>query len=495
MKNYIKPLYIGIFIVFFIACSDDKTDFIDHGSLTGRVVEANSFDPIENAKVTLSPTNNSVFTDAEGYFTFDEVLVGDYSVKAQKEGYLAGNEPISVLADANANIIFELELSDALNKPPLAPEIISPIDNSINLPLQVELVWHKSLDPDEDALVYGILIRNDYDESSLVVENLTDTTYTVSGLKHGVKYFWQISVDDSFNELVLSEIYTFETTSFPNNRFLYVQKANENQVIFSANETNEFITLTGNNQNCWRPRKNIVTQRIAFLKNVGSYTHIFTMKPDGTDVHQVTSQIPLVGFRQDEIDFAWSANGDRIMYTSFDKLYIINKDGSGNQLIYQTFDGSFITECDWSQDQTKIALKTNNINGYNASIFVIDMSGTVQSQILTNVSGAVGGLNFTVDNQNLLFTHDISGYQSSDYRQLNTHIFIYNFAAAISTDMSLYKEDGTNDLDPRYAPNEAKIIFVNTSNDGVSVKQVWMMDMDGDNRDLLFDNAYMPDWE
>jgi TolB protein len=94
-----------------------------------------------------------------------------------------------------------------------------------------------------------------------------------------------------------------------------------------------------------------------------------------------------------------------------------------------------------------------------------------------------------------LFTHDISGYQSSDYRQLNTHIFIYNFAAAISTDMSLYKEDGTNDLDPRYAPNEAKIIFVNTSNDGVSVKQVWMMDMDGDNRDLLFDNAYMPDWE
>jgi hypothetical protein len=495
MKKYFKIIYLGMVLMVFNTCSDDKMDFVDTGSITGRVVEANSFNPIENAKVTLNPTNTSVFTDADGYFVFEDVLVGDYSVKAQKEDFLAGNEPISVLADASANVIFELEFSDALNKPPLAPQIIAPVDNSIGLPLEVELMWHPAIDTDDDDLVYGIHIRNDYDETDWIIEDLTDTIYTITQLKHGVKYFWQISVDDSFNETVLTEIYTFETTSFPNNRFLYVQKANSNQVIFSADETNNYIALTGDYENCWRPRKNLVTQRIAFLKNIGSNTHIFTMKPDGTDIQQVTSQIPLTAFRQDEIDFAWSSNGDRILYANFDKLYMINKDGSGNQLIYQTFDGSFITECDWSQDQTKIALKTNNINGYNASIFVIDLSGVVLTQVLTYVNGAVGGLNFTVDNQNLIYTHDVSGYESSDFRALNTHIFIYNFTSNLSTDMSLYKEEGTNDLDPRYAPNEAKIIFVNTSNDGVSNKQIWMMDLDGDNRELLFENAYMPDWE
>lgn len=478
-----------------LSCSDDKISFVDVGKMTGRVVEANSFNPIANAKVSLNPTNTSVFTNAEGYFVFEEVLVGDYSAKAEKEGYLTGTEPISVSADATTNVVFELEYSDALNKPPFPPVIVSPADNTIDLPLEVNLVWRKAIDPDEDDLIYGIKIRNDFDETSINVESLIDTTYTVSGLKHGVKYFWQISVKDNFNEVVLSTINTFKTNSFPNNRFLYVRNINGNNIIFSANESDENIRLTSLQQNCWRPRKNIVTQRIAFLRNVGSDTHIFSMKPDGTDVHQVTSQIPLVGFKQDEIDFAWSQNGDRIIYTSFNKLYMINKDGSGNQLIYQTFDGSFISECDWSQDESKIALKTNNINGYNASIFTIDINGNLLTNILTYVSGAVGGLNFTVDNNNLLYCHDVSGYESSNYRQLDTQIFIYNFGSSLSSNLSSYKDAGTNDLDPRFAPNEAKIIFVNTSNDGVSLKKIVTMDLDGDNREILFENAFMPDWE
>jgi hypothetical protein len=36
---------------------------------------------------------------------------------------------------------------------------------------------------------------------------------------------------------------------------------------------------------------------------------------------------------------------------------------------------------------------------------------------------------------------------------------------------------------------------VNTSNDGVSIKKIVTMDLDGDNRVILFENAFMPDWE
>ena len=129
------------------------------------------------------------------------------------------------------------------------------------------------------------------------------------------------------------------------------------------------------------------------------------MKPDGTDVQQVTSATPLIGFKQNEIDFSWSSNGDRIIYPSFDKLFLINKDGSGNQLIYQTTDGSFITECDWSYDESMIALKTNDIDGYNTNIFTIDMSGNILTTVLTGITGAAGGLNISVDNQMLLYTY------------------------------------------------------------------------------------------
>ena len=66
--------------------------------------------------------------------------------------------------------------------------------------------------------------------------------------------------------------------------------------------------------------------------------------------------------------------------------------------------------------------------------------------------------------------YDISGYEDASYRQLDTHLFIYNFTTTNTTDISVNKTAGSNDLDPRFTPNEAQIIMVNTSNDGISEK-------------------------
>jgi hypothetical protein len=478
-----------------LSCNEEKLTFSEVGKITGRVVQAESFEPIANSKVSLSPTNNTVFSDEDGYFVFEEVPVGDYSIQAEKEGFLAGYEPTSLEADATVNIIFELEDSDALNKPPSAPDLLSPEDDATGLDLEVELVWSKAIDPDEDELVYGIQIRNDFDDHLINVESLTDTTYVVNNLQHGVKYFWQVSVNDSYNNDVLTPISTFETSSYPNNRYFYVKKENDHNVIYSSNAADDELLVTSLDQNSWRPRKNQIAHLVAFLRTVDTETHLFTMKPDGTDVQQVTSATPIIGFKQDEIDFAWSTNGNQILYPSFDKLYLINKDGSGNHLIYQTSDGSFITECDWSDDGSIIALKTNDINGYNISIFTIDMNGIVQTNVLSGVLGAAGGINISVDNELLLYTYDISEFENTSYRQLDTNLFLYNFSTGISTNISFNKETGTNDLDPRFAPNEAKIIMVNTSNDGISNRQIFTVDIDGESREMIIDHSFMPDWE
>ena len=55
-----------LFILFFItSCSEDTVGFTGTGKITGRVVEAENFDPVENAKIVLTPTNNTVFTDVD----------------------------------------------------------------------------------------------------------------------------------------------------------------------------------------------------------------------------------------------------------------------------------------------------------------------------------------------------------------------------------------------------------------------------------------------
>jgi hypothetical protein len=79
-------------------------------------------------------------------------------------------------------------------------------------------------------------------------------------------------------------------------------------------------------------------------------------------------------------------------------------------------------------------------------------------------------------------------------------MFIYHFSSGEIVDISYDKSDGTNDLDPRFSPNEAEVIFVNTSNDGISPRNIYTQsivrdDNDNEDRTELVQNATMPDWE
>ncbi|WP_457610217.1 carboxypeptidase regulatory-like domain-containing protein [Lutibacter sp.] len=497
--NIIIILTLGLFI----NCSEDTVDLVGVGTITGRVVESSSFDPIENAKVSLSPSNNTVFSDADGYFRMENVEAGDYSVSAKKENYLTNFQPATVTTDLEVNVIFEMDDDTALNRPPSTPELITPIDGSENQELSIELIW-SSKDPDEDTITYRLELQNDFDNDIVKIEDIIDTTYVISDLKYGVKYFWQVAANDSINAEVLSTVSSFKTKEDPQNRYFYVQKAgNNNNIIFSAGyneaETSveNIVQLTTEDVNSWRPRKNQASNLIAFLRTSNNETHLFTMNQNGSNVFQVTSAVPIAGYNLNEVDYSWSSNGDRLLYSHFDKLYVINKDGSGLEQIYQTFDGSYITEIDWSNDESIIALKTNNIVGYGVSIFTIDMNGNILTTVLSGVTGAAGGLNLSIDNNLLVYTYDVSGYENANNRQLETHVFVYDFATSVATDISASNiVSGTNDLDPRISPDEAQVIFVNTSNDGISIKNIFRMDIsDGSNRAQIFTNAFMPDWE
>jgi len=504
MKNIYKILML-LAISLFINCSEDTISVVGQGTITGRVVEANSFIPIENAKVTLSPSNNTVFSDVDGYFILEDVETGDYSVSATKEGYLTNFEPATVTIDLTVNVIFEMEDETALNRPPSTPRLLTPTDGAEEQELSVQLIW-SSKDPEVDPITYRLEIKNDLNNDIIKVGSLIDTSYVVPNLKYGTKYFWQIAATDSINSEVLSLVSAFKTKVNTENRYLYVRKfSNGNNGIYSSNYNdvdstpeNE-VQLTAENQNSWRPRKNQASNLIAFLKTKNNEAHLFTMEQDGSNVKQVTSSVSVAGYNLNEIDYSWSSNGDRLIYPHYDKLYAINKDGSGLQQIYKTLDGSFITECDWSNDGSRIALKTNNVLGYNVSLFTINMTGTILTTVLTGVNGAVGGLNISADNKLLLYSRDISEFESPNNRQLDTRIFVYNFITSTAKDLSIDRPAGTLDLDPRFSPNEAEIIFVNTSNDGLSLKSIYKVKLDYiisiDNRTLLFSNATMPDWE
>ncbi|QXP59763.1 carboxypeptidase regulatory-like domain-containing protein [Olleya sp. HaHaR_3_96] len=493
----ITSKYISLFFMLtvLISCSEDKVSLSGAGVITGKVVSKGENEPLENTKISTSPSTSIVFTNASGDFVINTASVGTYSIEAQKDGYLSKFESITVVEDNEVNVIFELDVETANNDAPNTPILNSPVNDAINQYLSLDLVW-EGFDPEEDDLVYEVQILNDHNSDVLIYTDVIDTTLTVSGLDYNTKYFWQVSASDNINALVLSETFNFTTIGFPANRVFFTRKINENNVIFSVDSEGNEYQLTSLSSNSWRPRKATGLDKLAFLRSNGGQTHIYTMDLDGSNITQVTNNIAVNGSNLEELDFEWKSNNTAFVYSNFDKLYQINTDGSGVVQLHQTLNGNFITEVDWNQSTQSMVVKTNNAVGYNVEIYTINATGVIQDYVLQNVNGAAGGLDYSFDGLKLLYTYDVSGNQNTEYRQLNTHMFIYTIATAMSQDLSTSKQAGTNDLDVRFAPNEADVIFVNTSNDGISQNNIYKMSLDlEETRTLLVNDGKMPDWK
>lgn len=495
MKNI---LLLSIFTILLFGCSEDLLDGTQKGTLKGSVRLELTNEPLANVKITTTPSTQTVFSDEEGNFEIlESIPIGDYSVKAELNGYVTEVDAISITeSEQIVTIVFEMITDETLNSPPSTPQLISPANLATDLPNDVTLQW-SSTDVDQDTLTYRVLVTNNTTNELEEFEELEETTLDLENLNFGTTYTWQVVVSDGINDEVFSESSQFTVRSNPEYRYHYVQKENGNFIIKSTN-LEESIYITTSIHSSWRPHKNNIAQKVAFLQTIAGQTHLVTADLNGENPHQV-SQAPVHGFRPDVMDFDWNTNGNRFIFPSFDKLYRVNYDGTGQQQIYQTADGQFITKCAWSYDGSKIAIVTNNINGYQAKIIILDANGNLLETIFEGQQGAVGGLDWSITGDRLLYTYDVSGYEDSNYRQLDSRIFIYNFADQTSTDFSELSEKplGTIDVDPQFSPNDAEIIFTNTPNDLISVKSVYIVDLNDEEltRNLVLYNAEMIDYE
>lgn len=489
---------IGLFLIMLalsFSCSEETLDESGFGTVKGRVVQAITFEPIANAKVSSNPNSSSVFTDVDGYYTIENIKTGDYAFEARKDGYIAKFEAGTVVKDLVIEVIFELEPVEEINQSPTTPVLLTPTDNATDMSLSVNLTW-QSTDVELDPLTYKVTLRNDITNEITVFEDITTASYTLTGLNYSTNYFWEVSVSDGINPDVNSLTHSFRTLAFPNARYLFTRKIGDNNVIYTADDAGNKLQITSDATNSFRPRKNIPANKIAFLRTTGGQAHIYTMNPDGSNVFKVTAGIPAAGFNLDHYNFSWKSNGSQLIYSNFDKLYKINADGSGLELIFQTPNGKLISECDWSIDSSIIAIKVNNLYGYETEIYVIDSGGTIIENVISGTLGAISGLHLSVTNNKLIYTRDITGFESFDYRQLDSRIFQYDFNTNLSIALDVQKPAGYNDSDVRYSPTEAELLFMSTPNDGLSPKNSYKYSIGTtSSRVQLYENAIMPDWK
>ncbi|MFK5982265.1 MAG: carboxypeptidase regulatory-like domain-containing protein [Flavobacteriaceae bacterium] len=504
MKNY-RILTLLFVLIAAWGCSEDTVDAPKIGAISGAVIDKETGDPLENVKITTNPASSTVFTNENGNFFLPEVIEDDYSVQADLETYSTGFESVSVIEGITSNVAFELELADLINTPPTTPELIFPENGANEVLLEVEFSWSAS-DTNGDELNYTLDVRNGITNEILLFEVGQDTALVVSDLQLATNYFWQVTVTDDVNEPVSSPISEFTTFTSPDNPIIIVKKIDGNNVLFSGNEDVDpegepdfnLLQLTSESTNSFRPRRNLIVNKLAFLRTVGGDVQIFTMNLDGTDVNQVTSNIPVAGFRHNELDFTWANNGQLLYYANFDKLYSIDPDGGGATLLYQTADGLLISEIDMADfDSDLVLLKTNNVYGYEARIYTLRLSSGVEETIIhEGESGAVGGVSFSANADKVLFTKDLSGSQNNSYRQFEARIFLYDIPSATLTEIISDVALGENDLDVSFSPSEGGAIFTRVGTNEGAIPVIAKLDFDqGIDDKILFNNAFMPDWQ
>lgn len=484
-------LILAMFLLLLSACDEDTALPVTYGSLKGEVLLDSDLTPIRDVEITTTPTTTTILTDSLGQFFLEEIVTNTYNVQASKSGFALKVESVIVNRNQVNEVTILLSADTVSNVLPTVPLLTAPADNATEIPTSVRLEWNAS-DFDNDDLYYDVTVYEGQQNNPVFSEiGIRDTFVDLANLAYGTTYFWQVSVTDNASEPVFGMTWRFTTANFPNHRYLFARETNGIYHIYSADGLGEELQLTDGPASSWRPVPNPAGNKIAFISNAGIENHIYMMNRDGSDIQQLTT-FPIDGGTPQELDFSWAPDGGSILYTSNTNLRIVDADGTGQSVFFEAPAGYTFVESQWSPIQgDQILVRTQGILPYTSQIWLLDSSGNFESTLVPDEPGSTGGGVFSLDGQRILYTRDLSGFESTTGRQLDASIILMNINNGSIANLSINKVNGTNDLDPRYTSDGARVIFTNRVNDNLSAPAIYIMDVDGDNRERLFENASM----
>jgi TolB protein len=494
MKNILHSSRIICIVLclIFSGCNENTIDPVFYGSLEGTVTYELSGLPAKGVEISTIPSTTIILTDSVGHFSLSNIPTGEYSVTAKLEGYK--NATNKVVVNKNSTTTTDILITPAAAAAKVASSP-TPANRSQNVNRSVTLKWTTERGEEEEVFYDVVLYESNADTALIRLVDYKDTVINVTNLKFNTTYYWQVNSKNTFGLTTNGELWQFKTLPFPDNRFLFTTQRDGNYEIYSSDETaNQLIRLTHSDKDELYPQYSNNRNLIAFTTNTDLNHHIYIMDKNGSNPLQITT-LPVEGFHNNGRGFCWSPDNGKILYSHYDKLYTVDRNGSNLTLISTAPAGRNYRACDWTDAGNKIVVETVGTLPFDSEIHLIDLTNSTDVVILQNTTGTLQSPSFSIDGKSVLYTYDVSQFESAAGRQLNSRLFLYNIATGISTDLSKDKVNGTNDLNPRFSPDGSKVIFENRSNDGTGASTIWTFEIVKETRTKLFDNAAMPDWQ
>lgn len=492
VANIFFTVLTGAIFLYFVSCKETTIAPVSFGSLSGTVIDNFNNLPLEGVEINTNPSSSVVFSDSLGNFSVEQIATGDYSFTANLNGYEKTFVNATIVTGVNTQVSFKMDRQVILPDPAINPQ---PVSGATDQPRNITLTWDSTI-PNNDSLTYDVFIYESNVDSAIIASlNKADTFLIPVDLRYETTYFWQVNVKSSTGGETKGAVWSFRTLDFPDNPFTFTSNKTGNFQIYSSNDSSDqSIQITRTSFNSLHPLMNNNRKEIAFASNPSLDYQITLMDFNGDNKRQITT-IPIAGFHNNGVGFCWWPDNGGFIYSHYENLYSIDRNGSNLTLISQALANRNFRSCDYSGATDKIVVQTIGSLIYQGEIYLMNSDGSDTVRIVDDLPGIIENPTFSIDGKQVMYTRDASGFNAQNGRQLDARIYILDLTSMAEVDVSGNKAAGTNDLQPRFSPNGAQIIFVNTSNEGDKSKSVYVMDVDGGNRTLLFEDAEMPGWQ
>ncbi|RZL14445.1 MAG: hypothetical protein EOO62_05430 [Hymenobacter sp.] len=501
-------LLLTSWLLLLAGCTETTVEPMRFGALSGTVLDARSGQPLANVAISTTPASSGYLTDAKGQFAIAQVPAGTVSVTAHKADYTDQSTNITVTEGQTQTVALLLARPSATT-PPNAPAQPSPANGATGQPTQLTLSWHPVRATKTDSLRYTVVLyeSNNLNQQTLLT-NSRDSMVVAANLRYNTIYYWQVTATNlaGTGSSARSPVWSFQTQSLPDNRFLFVRVNGSNSDIYSSNSTGgNLLRLTTEATTESAPQLSPNRDLIAYTSNATGQFQLYTMNRDGSNQRRITT-LAVEGYNNAGIGYRWSPDGAQLIYSHYNQLYRINRDGTGLQLLATAPTDRHFRECDWTaQNGGRLVVQTVGVNVYDAELYLFNTNGTGGSLLVGNLPGRLDSPSFSIDGTRVVYTRDVAGFDSPSGRQLDAHIFTQRLDGTSLVDVTANGSNGngsgtpravgTNDLNPRFSPDGYSFIFINQPNDGLTPGDTWTAETTGPARVKQFTSAALPDWK
>jgi len=197
-------------------------------------------------------------------------------------------------------------------------------------------------------------------------------------------------------------------------------------------------------------------------------------------------------------------------------IWLINADGTGERNLTQSDSGGYDIYPEWSPDGEYVYYTSNKYGGEALELYRVNTSGTPKPERLTSLGKEVRSLSISPENKHIAMGVMSTAVElGASLRPYSADLYILELsklearqrAGELITldDMNLILSEPISqhiwheqpDWQPGKRDEQSKILYVRTQdydNDWIMKDEIWSVNLDGSNNQLVVEEASMPRW-